>query len=229
MIGVFGDSPDKTDNTWEFSDLKITNVADASSPVTVTPSPVAQAESECKGQVLYEDNFATMDPAWGEANANLSVNNGRLTIKPEASKRYITINQANVYEDMNACLRATLTKSDDPSWAGGFVFWAKDYDNYYTLSVNGNGWVRVERRVNGRELAPVSWRENGALKKGLGGWNSLRLATKTNQATIYINGTEIITFKGQPPEGGSFIGFFGDSPTDSQNVWEFTGLKITKP
>jgi len=53
--------------------------------------------------------------------------------------------------------------------------------------------------------------------------------TKGNQATVYINDTEVVTFKGQPPQGGSLIGVKGDSPEKSQAVWEFSDLKVTKP
>ena len=89
----------------------------------------------CKGsQVLYEDNFATLDPAWGQQSANLSVNNGKLIIQPDINKGFTALNQANVFEDMDACLKVTLTKSDDPSQTtGGLVFWAKDYNDFYYL------------------------------------------------------------------------------------------------
>ncbi len=83
--------------------------------------------------------------------------------------------------------------------------------------------------MDNRESAAVAWRQNAAVKQGIGQINRLRMVTKGNEATAYINGTEVVTFSGQPPDSGSFIGVFGDSPTNSQNVWEFSDLKVIKP
>jgi hypothetical protein len=48
---------------------------------------------------------------------------------------------------------------------------------------------------------------------------------------VYINDTEVVTFKGQPPQGGSFIGVIAFSPEKAQNknLWEFSELKVMKP
>ncbi len=185
----------------------------------------------CKGsQVLFEDNFAILDPSWGDQNANLSVANGKLTIQPEVNQSYTVINQANLFEDMDACVKISLAKSDDPNYGGGFVFWAKGYNDYYYLMITGDGWFTVRRWTNNRSLEPVPWRQNSALKKTLGEVNLVRVMTKGSEAKVYINDTEVITFKGQPPEGGGFIGFTGNSPANvkNKNVWEFSELKVTK-
>lgn len=186
----------------------------------------------CKGsEVIYEDSFGSLDPAWGEPNVNLSVENGKLVLQPEINKSWTVINQANIFEDMDACVKVSLAKSDNTNYGGGLVFWSKDYSDYYYLMITGDGWFTVKRWVNSRVLEPVPWREHASLKKGLGEVNQIRLVTKGTQATVYLNDTEIVSFKGQPPQGGSFVGFTANSPTDAQNknVWEFTDLKITKP
>ena len=227
FIGVKGNSAEKSQIVWEFSDLKITK---PEAPIP-TAAPVASVTSGgCKGQVLYEDNFAAMDPSWGTPSADRNVSNGRFLIQPVANSSSTVLNQGNVFEDMNACINVTLAKSDDPnSGGGGLVFWAKDYNDFYYLEVFGNGFFQVVRWTSGRWLYPVSWRENAAIKKGIGQTNQLELMTKGNQTTVYVNSTEVITFKGQPPQGGSLIGLKGDSPEKSQAIWEFSDLKITKP
>ncbi len=200
--------------------------------VGLTVLSLAKNVLACKGsEVYYEDNFTSLDPAWGEANANLNVANGKLVIQPDVNTSYPIINQANIFEDMDACVNVSLTKSDDPNYGGGLIFWAKGYDDYYYLLVTGDGWYTVKRWVNKRVLEPVSWRQNSALKKGLGEVNQLRVVTKGNEAKVYINDTEVVTFKGQPPQGGSFVGLTGNSPANAQNknVWEFSDLKVTKP
>ena len=122
-----------------------------------------------------------------------------------------------------------MAKSDDPAWGGGLVFWAKDESNYYALLVSGDGQFSVRRYVNDRALTPVDWSENAAIKKGVGQVNELRIVTRGYQATAYINGTQVTTFNGQPPDGGSLIGVKGSSAEKSQITWEFADLKVTKP
>ena len=67
---------------------------------------VTRSALACKGsQVLYEDNFSTLDPDWGEKSSNLSVNNGKLIIQPEVNKGYSVINQGSIFEDMDFCVK----------------------------------------------------------------------------------------------------------------------------
>ena len=183
----------------------------------------------CKGtEVLFEDNFATLDPAWGQASTNLSVNNGKMVIKPEGG--YHTLNQSFLLEDIDACVKLTLTSANNPSNAlASIIFWGKDYTDYFTLQIDGNGSFTVAHKVKDRWLYPVSWRENAAVNKGVGQTNQLRVVTKGNQATVYINDKEVISFKGQAPPGGSLVGLRADSIENAQAVWEFSELKITKP
>src|SRR5919109_1805919 len=109
--------------------------------VTVMFMHTTKSVLACKGsQVLFEDNFSTLDPAWGESSDRQSVKDGKLIIQPEAGKIWSTINQANLFEDMDACIKVRIAKSDDPTWGGGLIFWASGYDNYYYLLVNGEGW-----------------------------------------------------------------------------------------
>jgi hypothetical protein len=159
----------------------------------------------------------------------LSINNGKLILQPDINKSFTIINQGNIFEDIDVCVNVVLAKSDDPIQSAGLIFWAKDYSDYYYLLVSGNGWFSVNRWVNQRSLRPVPWRENAVIKKGVGQTNQLRVVTKGNQATVYINDTEVISFTGQPVQSGSFIGLTANSPEKSQDVWEFSDLKVTKP
>jgi hypothetical protein len=183
----------------------------------------------CKGKkVLFEDNFATLDPAWGEPTKNRNVKDGKLIVQPALNTSEAVLNQANVFEDLDACIKVRLVKSDDPSQAGGLIFWGKDYSSYYALKVSADGHFKVARLVGNHWIDAVASRENAAVKKGIGQVNQLRVVTKGNQATVYINDEEVVSFKGQPPEGGSLVGVIGSSPPEeSQVVWEFSDLKIT--
>ena len=78
-------------------------------------------------------------------------------------------------------------------------------------------------------LYPGAWHEEGALKKGEGAENQVKVVTKGNQATIFINGKEVVSFPGQPPEGGSLIGFAGSSGAAGQNSVAFSNVQVVQP
>jgi hypothetical protein len=185
---------------------------------------------ECQaGALVFEDKFATMDPAWGSPTDRQFVKDGVFVIQPEASRGWYVLNQANLFNEADIQCKVRVAKTEDQGHGGGIVFWAKDYSDYYALLIAPSGWFTVTRWTGGRFLAPVAWRETDAVKKGVGEWNELRVVAKGNEAKITINGKEVITFKGQPPPGGWLVGLRGNSPDKSEARWEFSDLKVFQP
>ncbi len=181
-------------------------------------------------KVIFEDKFASLDPAWGSPSSIMSVKDGKLVITPENNTTQTILNQANVLpDDMEASYSMTFVKAPAPSWGSGLVFWAKDYDEYYAILINAQGWFGVQRHVSNRYLLPVAWRESDAIKKGEGAENQVKVVTKGNQATIFINGQEVIALNGQPPQGGSLIGFKAASGPEGVNTVAFANLQVTQP
>jgi glucose/mannose transport system substrate-binding protein len=177
------------------------------------------------GEILYEDSFTNLDPSWGLPGERLSVDNGKLTLKPAPDTTQSILNQANVFEDADIRVEVNLP-AGDTSVPGGLIFWAKDHSNFYCLCVDAAGYFKISRYVTDRWLQPVGWIENAAVKKGIGQVNKLRVVTRGHQATAYINDQQVATFNGQPPVGGGCIGVSGGSPENAQNTWQFTNLQV---
>jgi hypothetical protein len=176
-------------------------------------------------KVLFEDNFTTFDPAWGEASDIVNVKDGKMFISPK-NKTQLVLNQANLLpNDLEASVTITFIQSDAPV-SGSLVFWAKDRGDFYNLNINPNGRFAVSHWL-GRWLEPVSWRASDALKKGVGAVNQVKLVTKGNRGTVFFNGKEVISFSGQPPQGGGLIGFYVDS--GGVNSVTFSDFKVTEP
>ena len=51
------------------------------------------------GEILYEDKFTNLDPSWGMPGERLSVEDGKLTLKPAPDTTQSVLNQANVFTD----------------------------------------------------------------------------------------------------------------------------------
>jgi hypothetical protein len=182
------------------------------------------------GKVLFEDKFASLDPSWGAPGPIMDVKDGKLIITPEVNTTQTVLNQANVFpNDAEGSFTMTFIKAPAPTWGSGLVFWATDYNEYYAVLVNADGWFGVQRHVAGRYLLPVAWRESDAIKKGEGAENQIKVATKGTKATIFINGKEVISLTGQPPQGGTLIGFKVASGPEGANSVGFSNFQLVQP
>jgi hypothetical protein len=182
------------------------------------------------GKVLFEDKFASLDPSWGASGPIMDVKDGKLIITPNVNTTQTVLNQANVFpNDCEASFAMTFVKAPAPTWGSGLVFWARDYNEYYAVLINVEGWFAVQRHVAGRYLLPVAWREFDGIKKGEGAENQVKVLTKGTKATIFINGKEAISFSGQPPQGGTLTGFKVASGPEGSNVVAFSNLKLIQP
>ena len=180
--------------------------------------------------VLFEDKFAKLDPGWGAPDKSFDVKDGKLILTPAVKETYSAIYEGNIFpNDMDVSISMKFVKAEDPNWGAGLLFWSSGYKNFYGLLINANGWYTIQRRMGDRFINPVSWRQDAAVKKGAGAVNQLRVVTKGTKATVYINGKEVISFSGTPPEGGSQVGVRAASGDDKPNVVEYTDLKIMKP
>src|SRR5277367_5403810 len=177
------------------------------------------------GDILYEDDFTNLDPSWGTSGDILSVKDGKLILKPALNTTQSVLNQSNVFDDADIQVEVTLS-SGDPIVAGGLIFWAKDYSNFYCLCIDGKGSFKISHFVTDRWLTPVGWTESDAIKKGVAEANKLRVVTKGRQASAFINDKQVITINGQPPQGGGCVGVSGGSAQDSQNTWQFANLRV---
>ena len=182
------------------------------------------------GKVLFEDKFTSLDPSWGAPGPIMDVKDGKLTITPETNTSQTILNQANVLpNDSEGSFTMTFVKIPAPTWGSGLVFWAKDYNEYYAVLLNAEGWFAVQRYVAGRYLLPVAWRESDAIKKGEGAENQVKVVTKGNQATVFINGKEVGSFSGQPPQCGTLIGFKVASGPEGSNSVAFSNFQLVQP
>jgi hypothetical protein len=192
--------------------------------VAALASPEAQAQ-----EVLFEDDFSILDSAFGEPSDEIGVTDNVLWANCEPNIRWSLLYQSMLFENADISVKVRLP---DPTAEQGsilaLVFWAQDYQNLYSLQISDSGTYSVWRYANGKWVNPVSWRETDALKTEPGEWNELRVKTVGKRATIYINGKELHTIKGRPPEGGSLAGVALESGPEAFKG-EFSAFKAVLP
>lgn len=216
QIGLHGESGE-TPYVWQFAGLEVHRVTTAA-----TPSPPADAA------VLFSDNFSTLDPGWGPPDGIQSVAEGKLIFKPAAGSSYVSLYQGTLFDDADIRVKISEIEGDMDEPAG-IVFWASDYNNFYTAQVLANGSAGISQFKQGRWVAPVPYKARDSVAKGVGQVNELRVVTQGKRATFYVNGQEIAAIDGTPPNGGSKIGFRAVSGMQSIYTWSFSELTFGKP
>jgi hypothetical protein len=189
------------------------------------------AAAVCPGMdVVIEDQFAELAPAWGEATAEIKVADGQLVISPAPGTYAWAINNSGLHDDVDMCVTMTTVAGVDTTDAfGGVVFWYHDVNNFYVFELAPNGRASVWRRQRGKWLAQVEWRAAENANAGDGASNELRVTTTGSEAKFYVNGTEFETIDGSPPEEGQQVGLIAGSPDDAAASFAFDGLRVTGP
>jgi hypothetical protein len=200
------------------------------SGVVLLLAVVPRSFAEDKSDTLHEDKFAALDEGWDNDGNYLHVEHDKLvqqSAKPHWS--WLNLYKAKFFDDMDASVDVHLVEGKDGDAAAGFAFWAPDEQNHYSVRINSYGKAAMIRCIKGRYLVPVTWREVDLLKKGPDAVNNLRVVTLGDSITVFINGKEWKTIKGEPPQGGGFIGVTGETVEKAPYSGEFSNLIIKKP
>jgi hypothetical protein len=155
------------------------------------------------------------------------VADGRLQVKPLLNSSAVLINHTRGFTDAEISADIVMSKGEDLDQLGGLIFWAKDYNDCYALVVSADGKFAVGRKLIGRWINPIAKTGNTAIKTGIGQINKLRVRTEGSLLTASINDIQVASVSGDPPQGVSYIGLYGESAETTQNVWEFTNVVVT--
>lgn len=242
-VGLVAASAPEALDSWHMLNLKVTNVAaepgddesaKAESSGDISTGAVAAPPGCANGDVLFADSFETHDPTWGPADARLKISSGRAEIKPIPGTRTFRWNRAFVFDDVDACATVRLAKrSADPTTSyAGLMFWIEDNRNYYQAVLAPNGYFTVARVVDGKVTStrPVEWTKLDVAETGAKEKNTLRVAAKGDQVKVFVNGKEVADFKGEPPQGPSYIGMLAASAKSKRgDTWTISDFAVTEP
>jgi 3-keto-disaccharide hydrolase len=244
-VGLVAASAPNGLDSWHLFDLKITNVpgtapdesdAEKSAETSgeISTGAVAAAPGCASGEVLFVDDFKSHDPTWGPADARLEIAKGQAVIKPIPGTRTFRWNRVFLFDDLDACATVRLSKNSvDPTTSyAGLMFWTENSRNYYQAVLAPNGYFTVARVVDGKVTSPrpVEWTKLDNVEKGAKEKNTLRVAAKGDQVTVFVNGKEAASFKGERPRQPSYVGLLAASAQSKRgDTWTITDFQVTKP
>ncbi len=184
----------------------------------------------CKGdKVLFSDDFKQVDASWGFDSPDVSVEEGKVKVKPQPDISNLLVYKAILFDNADYCItvRTPNSLSDTDNTMAGPLFWSTDYDNYYMFMITPSGYAEITRKVKGKWIDVVEWRQDPNIKRDPGSKNVLQVETNGDTITTYINDVKFASVKGQPPAGGGQIGMRAQSEKGQVDTWKFTALKVT--
>jgi hypothetical protein len=185
-----------------------------------------QARAEEKGEVLFADNFATLDPGWGDADDEvLGVQNKKLVFQFAQAGDKHALYQGKMFEDADIRVMVNQT-SGEAARGAGIAFWCDNLRGY-VAKLRSDGNFRLENLSATPLSPPVHRMLDKGVKKGLNQVNELRVVTKGMTATIYVNGQEVASLKAKR-KYGSMVGLVASSGAVPCR-WEFSDFVIRKP
>lgn len=193
------------------------------------PHAVATASiaSPVAVKVKHVDKFTASNPGWGTLDATWTVEDDKLKVTPLPNSSAILINHKRGFTDAEISAEIVMSKGVELDNFGGIIFWAKDFNDCYALVVSADGKFAVGRKLIGRWVNPIAKTGNPAIKTGIGQKNKLTVQTQGTSLTAFINDVKVASLGGEPPQGGAYIGLYGESGETTQNVWEFSNVTVT--
>ena len=184
----------------------------------------------CRGaKTLFSDDFKQVDSSWGFDSPDVSVEEGKVKVKPQPDISNLLIYKAILFSNADYCVtvRTPNSLTDTDNTMAGPLFWATDYDNYYMFMITPSGYAELTRKVAGKWINVVEWKQDPNIKRDPGSKNVLEVETNGDTITTFINGQQFASVKGQMPEGGGQIGMRAQSEKAQVDTWKFTALKVT--
>ena len=174
------------------------------------------------------------DAGWFIAPADLelgriAVGNGRVLARIDGERGNSIVNMAfGLPADADICVTARIVELTDLTKGSvGLVFWAKGYEDNYLLDIGGNGlysifhWTeRAWQTITPPATAP-------AFKAGLGQDNLMRVLTKGQTVTLFLNDGQIAKFRAPAPTGLVKAGFRVTSHGQNSTSAEFRDFTVT--
>ncbi len=206
--------------------MRMTLSAGIAAVALLAASPVLACGT---GKVLFSDDFKQVDASWGFDSPDVQVEEGKVKVKPQPDISNLLVYKGILFTDADYCLtvRTPNQLADNDNTMAGPIFWSKDYDNYYMFMVTPSGFAEITRKVNGKWIDVVEWKQTDDIKRPAGSNNVLEIKTNGSDISAYINDKLFAAVKGQVPEGGGQIGMRAQSEKNQVDTWKFSQLQVT--
>lgn len=180
-------------------------------------------------QVVLSDPLTSWPLNFGAPTSIAAVSNGALHIT--APPNGATWEMYNGFTFTNMDASVTLTANNATCNAAGLLFWVTGPSDFYDFALGSAGSFAVYHHVS---TSPTPWQaivpyvSNASIKTGVGAVNTLRLVTKGNSLTLYINGQSVGSLGVMAPQGGGGVGIEGEGSAKGASDYIFSNLAVSQ-
>lgn len=190
--------------------------------LSLTTTPLRAA------QPIISDPLTSWPLNFGGQGSAASLKNGAVHITaPANGASWVTYNGFQ-FTDMDASV--TVTPGNNTGNAMALLFWATGPNDFFEFSVSEeNGTFAVYKHVS---TATEPWQvivpftKADAIKPNVP--DTLRVVTKGNSLTLYINGQSLGSLAIMAPSGGGAVGIEGEGSAKGASDYAFTNLTVSQ-
>ena len=188
----------------------------------------AQNSEPKADKLLYSDNFTARKesgwPIYSDSNYTKYYKDGKFHIDVfKKDLAYWMFGRETDLRDFIVEVNATQEGGPDDN-DFGLVTRYSDPGNASLFLISGDGFFGYTRKENGKWVTPLNWTRSTAIKTG-NTTNALKIISKDEALTFYVNGAKVGNFSDSNPISGK-IGFWVESFVDGGAQASFDDLRI---
>lgn len=182
------------------------------------------------GALLYEDDFQDPESGWdayndGDTLAIYSGGEYRLAVYTDSYVVWTTPEPALDLADFAIEVEARQVEGPLDNNLGLLIRYQEDDDSFYWFQISSDGYFSVDLREGGDWISLVGWEASPAIEQGLNATNRLRLASRDNEFTFYVNDSPVTTLVDGAYAAGN-IGLAAGTFDEPGVVVHFDNLKV---
>ncbi len=180
------------------------------------------------GQPILSDPLASWPLNFGTQSTAVFAKNGAVHIAVGANSADWLTYTGFTFTDMDASL--TITPNTTTGNTAGLMFWAPGNGDFFEFDVSDvSGTFAIEHHIAAgnpvwQNIVPFT--KSAAIK--IGGPNTLRVVTKGNSVSLFINGQSIGGLNVMAPAGGGMVGFEAEGSAKGPADYAFTNLTVSQ-
>jgi hypothetical protein len=190
---------------------------------------LAAARSGFASQVVLSDPLTAWPLNFGSQTANVMLKDGAVHIVEPGNTSSWELYSAFSFTDMDASVTATTNNASASE--AGLIFWSTAESFYvYEISPANQTFAlfKFTPAATDQWLTIVPWTKSPLVKSGTGAANTLRVVTKGNAASLFVNGGVLGSLPLQAPAGGGSVGFLGAGSTNQPADFAYANLSVSQ-
>jgi hypothetical protein len=182
-------------------------------------------------QVVISDPLTSWPLNFGaQQGANVLLKDGAVHIVEPGNTANWAVYSGFEFTDIEASV--TITPQTPTGNGAGLIFWSSGQSDFFLVNVlDPSGAFAIFRHVSangGSWQTLLASTASAAVKSGAGVANTLRIVTKGNSVSVFINGQSMGTLAVLAPSGGGTVGIYAEGQADKPADYVFSNVTVSQ-